>query len=732
MALSVPLVDDPKVNQALNAIATQFPLKTNLLVNKVITTEKLVEGSVTAEIVAAEAIQAGHIEAGTITATQIKAAAITGAKIVAGTIEGKHLQAGTIEATSIKAGSITADKLAVTELSAISANMGSLTSGTITGGLIRSGTGFPRVEWDSLGIRALVDAEDRTNLCTNPTAGAGATTGWTNSGLTSFSAVTLGSGGAPAPNLGLLALGVFSGFHATGNSIADRARIEAPVVSGKTYRFSAWVYVEAESTSQVKFSAGPTGSEFKFVGAALVEEEWQRADLEFTADSTGTWRFAVAQAEAGTSDFYFTAVLIEQEDEPAETPPFFFPTPHQLETKTVEWTGTPHASTSIRTADETFYFDTQTGILLAHAVLSSADGSEIDTTHLSGELTSDQIKELEAAKLTGQITTTQITDGAISTPKLEAGGVTTEKIAANTIVAGDIAGETITGEQIKGGTITGAKMSVSELSAITANLGTITAGTITGATFRTSASNPKVQMDSAGLRALGSEGELLASLDGEDGLVLEATDETTPFFRHRLSWNFEEEPVSSMYSFVYAAPGGGQQIGTLLSPKTDLSTKDINSVSLHAHNEKADVSVGCALGVRHEDEPFEGEEGRPGTGASVTVAPGTAGDTKWLLKRSGLSDFLQLTSTAKRKVNFGEVKIKVESGTDSGNVTTVEHGLGATPKYVGLIPQSGKSGTVIAPRLAAAPTSSKFEATFASDATFGSTQEITHYWLAIG
>ncbi|MEN9059993.1 TipJ family phage tail tip protein [Ponticoccus litoralis] len=47
---------------------------------------------------------------------------------------------------------------------------------------------------------------------------------------------------------------------------------------------------------------------------------------------------------------------------------------------------------------------------------------------VTGKLTNAQIEALEAAKLTGQITGTQISDGAVSTPKLEANSVTTDKL----------------------------------------------------------------------------------------------------------------------------------------------------------------------------------------------------------------------------------------------------------------------------------------------------------------
>lgn len=93
--------------------------------------------------------------------------------------------------------------------------------------------------------------------------------------------------------------------------------------------------------------------------------------------------------------------------------------------------------------------------------------------------------------------------------------VTGDNTAANTLLVGDAAASTVAGWQylstvyINGGdiysnTVTAAKINVAELSAISANIGTITAGTITGltitgGTIQTSASaNTGVKMTAAG------------------------------------------------------------------------------------------------------------------------------------------------------------------------------------------------------------------------------------------
>jgi len=65
----------------------------------------------------------------------------------------------------------------------------------------------------------------------------------------------------------------------------------------------------------------------------------------------------------------------------------------------------------------------------------SAWTSAVPTTDLTGTITDAQIAAMAAAKLTGQITTTQITDDAVTTPKVAAGAVITEHLAAATITA---------------------------------------------------------------------------------------------------------------------------------------------------------------------------------------------------------------------------------------------------------------------------------------------------------
>lgn len=100
--------------------------------------------------------------------------------------------------------------------------------------------------------------------------------------------------------------------------------------------------------------------------------------------------------------------------------------------------------------------------------------SAVPASDVSGLLTSTQIASITAAQLTGQITATQITDGAITTGKVAAGAISTAKLAAGAVTADKVAANTLTANEIDAGAITAA-----ELAAGAVVTGKIAAGAVT-------------------------------------------------------------------------------------------------------------------------------------------------------------------------------------------------------------------------------------------------------------
>ena len=107
---------------------------------------------------------------------------------------------------------------------------------------------------------------------------------------------------------------------------------------------------------------------------------------------------------------------------------------------------------------------------------------------------------------------TTVMDGGIIT----ANTITATQIDADTITATQIAANTITATELAANSVTATEIDVANLSAISADLGTVTAGTITGGTIRTSASNPRLVLDSSGVYAYKADGVNTAFI-GNDG-----------------------------------------------------------------------------------------------------------------------------------------------------------------------------------------------------------------------
>ena len=112
--------------------------------------------------------------------------------------------------------------------------------------------------------------------------------------------------------------------------------------------------------------------------------------------------------------------------------------------------------------------------------------STVPATDVTGALASAQIASLEAAKLTGQITSTQITDDAITTPKIAAGAVTASEIAAGAITTAKIAAGAITTATIAADAITADKIAAGAITATELAVDSVTAGAIAAGAVSTS------------------------------------------------------------------------------------------------------------------------------------------------------------------------------------------------------------------------------------------------------
>jgi hypothetical protein len=110
--------------------------------------------------------------------------------------------------------------------------------------------------------------------------------------------------------------------------------------------------------------------------------------------------------------------------------------------------------------------------------------ASVPAVDIVGTLTNSQLADIAAAKITGQITTTQITDNAISTAKINAGAISTAKLAAGAVTADTIASNAITAVKIATNAIESDKIAANaitagKLAADSVTAGVISAGAIT-------------------------------------------------------------------------------------------------------------------------------------------------------------------------------------------------------------------------------------------------------------
>jgi hypothetical protein len=123
---------------------------------------------------------------------------------------------------------------------------------------------------------------------------------------------------------------------------------------------------------------------------------------------------------------------------------------------------------------------------------------------------------------------------AVDTSDNEGDWAVETSAALSQIASDHLAALSITTAKLAAGAVTAEKITVSQLSAIAADLGTITAGTVTGATIRTSASGARVVLDSTnGLQCYNSSDTLCAQIDVDGSGQIGASGGTTP----PLTWN---------------------------------------------------------------------------------------------------------------------------------------------------------------------------------------------------
>jgi phage-related protein len=170
--------------------------------------------------------------------------------------------------------------------------------------------------------------------------------------------------------------------------------------------------------------------------------------------------------------------------------------------RTVAWT-----SGTVLTADGTSYSITASNSGSMSALTYIYLDPSVSSTVLQVTTTYSNVSSDTAILLCVGKNTADTTQNAFFIPAVGVFGINNTNIGPNSISTGSIQASAITTSTLAANAVTAAKISVSQLSAIAADLGSITAGTITGAILQTATSGQRVVIDSSnGFRAFNSGG----------------------------------------------------------------------------------------------------------------------------------------------------------------------------------------------------------------------------------
>lgn len=129
-----------------------------------------------------------------------------------------------------------------------------------------------------------------------------------------------------------------------------------------------------------------------------------------------------------------------------------------------------------------------------------------------GELAADSVTAAQI--VVGAVGNTELQDGAVGRVKIANGAVNADKVEARTLlgdrlVIGGVGGTEMQDGgvgtvELANGAVTAPKASIGQLSALSADLGVVTAGLIQGPTIQTAASGIRTVLDTGGLRLFNS------------------------------------------------------------------------------------------------------------------------------------------------------------------------------------------------------------------------------------
>jgi len=493
-------------------------LVANQIAANAIGADQLAVNSVYANAIQVNAVTANKIEAGAIVAGKIAAGAVEAINMAADSVTANAIAADSVTTNKILAGSVTAAKLSVSELSAITANMGTLYSGNI----LTANVPNTRLE-----IRSVEYSPFPLWFGTGTTTEANAKIYFDSAG-NAFFAGTLAANIVQAQNIqaGAITGAKFASDiqpvqivnSLPGSYIGDVLFL---TTDDKLYRWNGSVYTASVPSTDitgpiVATSVANTGivgqivaSQIANVSNSAILGQLTNSQLA-NIDAAKLIGSVVASQIANVSNSAIIGEIVSSQIAGAAI------------------TSDKLAANSV-IAGKIFTNAVTAGTIAAGAVTAAeiAAGSITTAKIAAGAVTAATIAAgaIEAGKIaagavtagtiaagvvvadniaTNAVTAVKIQAGAVEADKLAVNSVTAGKIATNAVTAGTIAADAVTATNIQAGAVTtnkiaagavqAAQIAVSQLSAISADMGTLTGGTIQTA----SAPSRRVEISATG------------------------------------------------------------------------------------------------------------------------------------------------------------------------------------------------------------------------------------------
>lgn len=673
-------------NAAIDSAQIKDAAVTNAkIANLAVDNAKIANLAVDSAKIADLAVQNAKIADLAVSTAKIADLAVDNAKIA--NLHGDKITASTINADRLVATSASADTLlarlthtgslvASTGLSAVSANLGLVTAGTITGAVMRSAASGARWQGDTTGL-TLWDASNTVTFKADTATGKVSTL----AGLGGFNLVKNSSFEDPVDNTlgwlyfsgtwpntpeaalsGVAGAGIGSGpIHGTrvaqilastaltqvaGVFLTDRAHVKP----GEQYTLSTYAVTDNPTNSTMHWYVVWYNAAGNSIGS--------NSDV-FPNQATGTWgRHSVtvtALANAVTAGLYLLAA------------------PGGLQAGKSLWL-------------DAVQFE-QGSLMTAYSPKADENlTNSISATELApGSVSGNKAGVAEAHIVPGTIIATDLFVTSLSAITADMG----------TLTAGRISGGSIDGNVIDAGTITASKINATAIDGMT----------ITGATLRTAATGQRVEITTAGLTKWDGSGNFALKIGPTDGLELLAGTTTSPPNDRRINWkNALGSLVAELYSYETASVHSAS-----------FYARGPDSVDAHIVADRTGVPDLAALSL------YSSASGLQNIRATAGIY------TKDIITSDGASSFLQLNGgLVQRAVAFG-----AQSVTGNGTPTQtaiVNHGLGRTAQYA--IAIMGSSQLVCGWTSTTGSTSVTFQVRQVDNLNWVSNQ--TLYWLVIG